>query len=124
MIFTITGLVFEIFGAWLIAYEILWGYPKRQRAWFAEKRLALLKEDHKRLRENVGKLPSPPYTEKELDHFRKELDDTWLPMMKRNEDIISEANEKHEDKSMYAAVAGILLLTIGFILQIVGAINA
>ena len=124
MWFTVAGLLVDIAGAWLLAYEIIWGYPKRTWAKYAEVRLGHLRGDLKRLKDNVGKLPCPPYTEAELDRFRAELDETWMPMIKRDEEIVRAANEQHQDRSIVAALVGILFLTIGFVLQIVGASKA
>jgi hypothetical protein len=121
MWFTVAGLLFDIAGAWLLAYEIIWGFPKRQHAKYVEIRLQHLRKDHELLRSNIGKLPCPPYTEAELDKLREEHDATWIPMIQRNEEEIRAATTGHEDKSMIAALLGIAFLTIGFVLQIAGA---
>ena len=123
MSLTIAGLLFDIAGAWLLAYELVWGYQKRQWAKFAEVRLGHLRKDLKRLKDRVGEIPSPPYTVAELDEMREELDEIWTPMIKKNEDIVTATTEEHQDKSIIAALLGVLFLSIGFLLQIVGAIK-
>lgn len=120
---TVTGLLFDIAGAWLLAYEIIWGYQKHVSARYAEMRLKFKKEDHAKLRANIDKL-SPPYNATELERLKSDLDKVYQPMIAADQAIVDEATQGHRDKSIIAACIGIGLLTLGFVLQIVAAVSA
>ena len=124
MEFTIIGLLFDIVGAWLLAYEFIWGFNKRMWAKNAKTMLVVQNGDLNRVKEYIDKISSPPYTKEELDDMKVEADEVWKNSFKTNEDIIQEAGEKHQNKSIIIAMLGIVFLTIGFSLQIVGTITS
>jgi hypothetical protein len=43
---TVIGLVLDIFGAWLLAYEIIWGYQRKDKAIYAEIRLKNIEKNY------------------------------------------------------------------------------
>ncbi|MDH5300456.1 MAG: hypothetical protein OEW58_03755 [Gammaproteobacteria bacterium] len=121
MSYTILGLIFDIVGAWLLAYEFLWGYHKRQLAKVAQIRLEQQQFYFEMLKANIDKVHSPPFPKEDIEKSKAVIDANWLPMIKKNQDIVLDASEQHQDKAIIAAVLGISLLTAGFLLQIVGA---
>ncbi len=118
--FTVVGLLFDIFGAWFLAYDILWGYIKFHQSEQAKVKLKNSKQILSDLLENTEKLSKPPYTDDEINKIKN---DYLIKYNKINEKNINEINSYtyiHKDKSMIKALIGISLLTIGFILQIIG----
>ena len=115
---TATGLFLNIVGTWCIAYELLWGYPKKNRKAIAETRLAGLQEFMAGIEASISRLKEPPYTplekEAEIDEFREE----WAPNIKSLQTEIRELGEGHTERSFYVAMIGVFLLSVGFGLQL------
>ena len=113
----------DIVGAWLIAYEFVFGYSKKWRAKLAEKRISTLESIRSDIK-RMWNLPSPPYTGEEIAGFKSEIAQKYDLQIQEQKKIIETSTSGHEDKSILLALLGLLLLTAGFILQIVGAISA
>ncbi|MCK4391928.1 hypothetical protein KAX17_03395 [Candidatus Bipolaricaulota bacterium] len=120
---TIAGLVLGIVGAWGLAYEILWGFPRRNKKETHESRLNSLRESASYLENSIRNYPRPPYDDEEIERILKELHDHYDPMIRKEEDKIAEYSIGHRERSFNRALLGIALLTLGFILQIIGAIH-
>jgi len=108
---TVIGLLLDIIGAWLLAYEIIWGYPKKDKALYAELRLKNILSGYKIQREISSS-----------DEERKALDDRFKPIIKEEEKTIDIAGREHLEKSTRLALLGVVLLTVGFILQIIASV--
>jgi hypothetical protein len=72
------GLVFDIFDAWCLAYETIWGYPKRNRAELAETRLRRIEQHVERTVAGHKELGSV-YTEKEIEDLIEGTKNKWEP---------------------------------------------
>ena len=121
--YTVIGLLLDIAGAWLIAYEILWGYPKRNQRLICENRLGFLKTDLSKLEQSIKNYPSPPYMDEDIARCLKELHESYDPMISEEQTKIKELSEGHIERSFSFAFLGIILLTLGFVLQLVGSLS-
>ncbi len=124
-VYTVVGLAFDIVGAWLVAYEILWGYPKRNRAMYESEKLSSLEEFVTKMLHDIDTLDDPPYTRQEKNQMKTDFSETWNPKisdLRSNLDTL--VGETFRTKSFYLALLGIVLLSIGFMLQIIGALQA
>ena len=124
MYYTIIGLLLDIIGAWLIAYEFIWRYPKMWQAKIAETRIQNLESNRDELKRTNNNLPSPPYTREEIHGFQVELDKKYEVWINIQRDIVETNTMGHKDRAIIISLAGLLLLTVGFALQIAGVINA
>jgi hypothetical protein len=108
---TVIGLVLDIFGAWFLAYEIIWGYQKKDKAIYAEIRLKNIEKNYEISKRMIS------------DDECKNWDSRMEKAINENQAIIDAAGRGHLEKSSKAAIFGIILLSVGFILQIVAALG-
>lgn len=121
---SIIGLVLDIAGAWMIAYEILWGYPKKNRNVTIQTKLDNLNSFVEEMRSSIKLRAQPPYTPEEIKKQLEEFNNKFEPKITELEKQVKVYTEQHPIKSFYVALGGIILLTIGFTLQIMGAIHS
>jgi hypothetical protein len=122
--FTVSGLVFDIFGVWLVAYEIIFGYPKRNRAMFHERTLAHHEQFLSEMLSGTDALAEPPYASEEKHRLRLELHKTWDPKISDVKNKLDELGEGHRTKSFHFALLGVGFITVGFVLQIIVAASS
>ena len=120
--FTILGLGFDVIGAWCVACELLFRLPKRNRQYILVKQLENLRSFVALV--TTGKLapPSPPYNNNEISEETKKVLEEWQPRIDALEAEISKLGEGHEERSYMIGWFGIILLTLGFGSQILGAL--
>lgn len=123
MTLIIFGLVMDILGAWLIGYEVIFKQPKMLRIRIARERIVGLESSLKQMK-RIWRLPTPPYTSEEVDEYQSELDTEYSRKIEEQNSIIEESNLSHDENSFKYALIGLIFLTIGFAMQIIGVVNA
>ncbi|CAH1386371.1 hypothetical protein [Candidatus Nitrotoga sp. M5] len=115
---TIVGLIFDIVGTWCIAYEILRGYPKRNRANLLRGHQKQRLEFAKHMKNTYLNLPSDVYSEEEKRKMSDGVTKKYYDNANKLEREIENELEPHMHLSFFWGVIGVICLTIGFLLQI------
>ena len=116
-ILNIIGILTAIIGTWLFAYDLIWGYRKRVLIDQINVKLKTQQNQHAWMKQMINKLSKPPYTDAEIEAEHKKNDNDNLPIIESMEKQI----EKLGDFSYIAAnlaVIGLIIMTIGALLQI------
>lgn len=122
--FSVIGLLFDIVGAWMIGYEVIFGYIIWNETDTYRKQKENFKRWKKKFIKGVEELPDDLYT-KEIK--QKEIEDIKERYGKHEKEAMNKeqkAFEQHRTKSFLRAFFGLILLMIGFIFQIIGVIKA
>ena len=117
--YTIIGLSLNFIGAWCLAYELLWGYPKSNLKAIAEMRLAGLYEYFEQMDRIIDGWGEPPYTAEEKDNEKKDVRMQMADRVNALKTEISNYGEGHKEKSYIIGLIGAVLLSAGFILQLI-----
>src|SRR5437868_2406676 len=107
----IIGHSLEVIGAFGFGYELLRGYPQRNRRQIAEVKLDGLLRFIKEMEQRIEQLP-PIYTPAEKDEQKRELHHEWDPRIKLLQDEIQKRGEGHEVASFYFGLLGALCLIV------------
>lgn len=118
-ILTIIGLIFNFIGAWCLAYELLWGYPKSNRKIISQEKLSSLEEFFSQMDGIIESWAEPPYTREEKEAEKQKIRDDYSARLENLEGEISACGEGHKEKSFYIALLGVVLLSAGFIFQLI-----
>ena len=121
MTLTIVGLFLNIVGALFLSYEFIFGFQKRVWARYARDKLEVLERDMEARKVYVDKIPKPPYSDEELEEMKEDIDRIWKPSIEEQHRIIAEAEVGHPNRAILIAMIGVVLLILGFAVQIVDA---
>ncbi|MEC3906207.1 hypothetical protein VOI54_04205 [Tamlana sp. 2201CG12-4] len=113
------GLILDVVGIWLLALDLIWGLPVENKLYYIDKKLANDESHYEYMKNLISNYPTPPYTDKEINTLQKENDDYYLlskNKMKEEKMIL----EKTPFKIATWGLIGLILASIGFILQIIG----
>ena len=116
---TMTGLILDMIGASLLAYELFLGYPRRNKLMIAEAKSQQLQRFFTDM-DRIIDAYKVPIEEKETD--KKKLRSDYQSDFDKLQEEIRKQGEGHQIKSFYVGIFGFLLLGIGFILQFLGAL--
>lgn len=119
---TITGLVCDMIGASALGYELLFGYPKYNRMKTEQIRLVHLDKFIEDINTGIDGLASPPYTLEEKAQMKTEFYMHWNSKRDLLVATVHDLTEGHRETSYLAGWFGILMLLLGFSLQIAGAL--
>ena len=118
-ILTIIGLILNFIGAWCLAYELLWGYPKDNRRIILQNQLSNLEEFFIQMDGIIDGWAEPPYTREEKEAEKQKVRDDKRDNVENLEAKISACGEGHREKSFYIALLGVVLLSAGFVFQLI-----
>jgi hypothetical protein len=116
------GLAFDIVGTWCLAYEILRGYPKRNRVNLLRGHQKQRLEFAKDLEETYLNLPSDVYSEVEKRKMSDAVTKKYYDDAKELGRKIEGEMGPHMHWSFLWGAIGVLCLTVGFLLQMQAAI--
>lgn len=117
---TVVGLMFNIIGAWCLAYEVLWRLPKENWRKTTELHLEHLTSFLKLREAEIDALPESVYFAEDKAKLKEELNRTFQPQIEEKRKYIVSLGLGHSHRSYDLAWLGMALLTVGFGLQIVG----
>jgi hypothetical protein len=115
--FTGIGLVLDIVGGVMLSFDLFWGYRKRNRLEVVEtqlKGLLAFFDDIDRVIDGYGGAFTPQDRQKEKDKLRAD----YQPSLKALQDEKAALSSGHADKTFALGVAGMMLVLIGFGLQL------
>jgi hypothetical protein len=120
-IVTIVGLSLGTVGAILLAYDVVYGPGKRERAANLSRQLELLQRTRQFSRSTIVGLPKQ-YSEEDKNRLLAEEESQWGP----KETTLKDANEnflrRYELRVIALGANGVLLILLAFVLQLVGVI--
>ena len=113
------GLVLDILGAWLIAYDIFHGFLVRNRTEMYRVQQATFKKWKLHFQKGILDLPDSLYPAEDKQRLSNNIEQKYTDM----EDKASQEEDAdfstHSIKSFKFAFMGVCMLTIGFALQLV-----
>lgn len=118
----VMGLVFGIVASWLLAYPILWGYPKRNRLFYVDLQLANARRDLRNLEEMTDRLPSTVYSPQQKEDIKADYRQRAAPGIKALEDEKARLGDGHATLSFRLSALGMILLSAGFATQLCAAL--
>lgn len=114
----LTGHAFEVIGAFGFGYELLRGYPQRNRREIAQVQLDNMLAFLKTVKMKIDQLPEP-YTAADKEAQKRELDNEWNPKAEALRVQIEKRGRGHETVSFYFGLFGAAFLIVGFLLQLI-----
>jgi hypothetical protein len=123
-VITAIGLLFDIAGAWLLAYDLLHRLPRRVQADRIGGYISHLEAFMRDRDAQTDALPGSVYSDAEKEEIKKkEIHDIWDSVLEKRRETLLAITEKHEDSAYGYAWFGVFLMTVGFATQIFGALN-
>jgi len=113
------SLVLNFIGAIGLGFDLLRGYPKRNRRAMVEVRLTNLREFIATIEQRTLRLPAPPYTDAEKQQLLADFHNEWDPQRARLEAEIKTLSEGHELWAFLLGWFGVFMLAGGFLLDAV-----
>jgi high-affinity Fe2+/Pb2+ permease len=120
---TVTGLILDMIGAALLAYELFLGYPRRNRLAIAEAQWQQLQRFFSDVDRMIDAYKEPPYTRTEKEAEKKKVRADYQTEVDKLEADIRDYGESHHTKSFFVGIIGFGLLAIGFVLQLLGSLK-
>jgi hypothetical protein len=114
----VVGLIFEVIGVWLVAYDLIWGLKRRNRLYIVESQLNNLSKHLKQMKSIIEKTPSPPYSQQQIQEFLSENEEQWEP---RIAELTFEKSKLENTPDFVAMISllGLVMISVGAILQII-----
>jgi hypothetical protein len=110
-----------LIGALGLAFEVLWGFPRRSELQHVEAKLAQLKQFLATQEQAIRELP-PPYSDGEKGILVRDLREQFGLDTVRLEERAKKLTEGHAEQSFYLGVAGAAFLVTGFFLDVLSAL--
>jgi flagellar motor protein MotB len=116
----IVGLVLGVVGSWASAYQVLWGFPKRNRLVYVNLKLENAESTLQQLEQMTDQLSpsvySPQAKESIKEDYRRRA---GIAELKAQKEALTDG---HESRSFALASIGMLLLSVGFAAQLLAAL--
>jgi len=110
------GLCFDIAGTWCLAYEIVWGYKKRNVGEIARLQYYHIEKHINRMIDQIHAYSDEVYSSSDKLRLVEEMRKKWQPDLEEKRRIMNLG--AHHHRSFVWALLGAVFLTIGFILQL------
>jgi hypothetical protein len=110
-----------LLGALGLAFEVLWGFPRRNELHHVEAKLAQLTEFLVQQEQAIRRLP-PLYSEGEKGVLIRDLREQFVLDKLRLEEQAKKLTEGHAEQSFYLGLGGCAFLVIGFFLDVLTAL--
>lgn len=120
--FELVGLVLGIVASCLLAYPILFGWPKSNRRAIKSTQLDNLRQFVQTMEQRYDAFP-PPFTQADKDAEKAALHQQFDPEVRALEDELTTLGPGHEERSFYISGFAMLMLVVGFLAQLLGVLN-
>jgi len=119
-ILTLFGLVLGTVGAIVLTYDLFYKPGANFQATVIKTKLENLRQFRAEVRERINKYPQPPYTPAEIQQFLQDEEKEWEPRERELAKQDAEFQDKYDQHVQKLGGYGVLLIVLGFILQIAG----
>lgn len=119
-IWNLIGLCLGTIGAVFLAYDVIYGAGKRFKSSNLKTQLENLRKNRKLVQDILKSLPQPPWTAIEIAKQLNDEETKWGPQETALDQEVKTFYDQYEDRVVTFGAFGVLLLVIGFALQIVG----
>jgi hypothetical protein len=117
---SLAGLALGAFGAFLLAFDVVWGPGKRWKAASLKNQLETLRSTRKFVRDATTNLPHPPWTEAEIERLLQQEEDEWGAKERALATQSANFLPRYEGRVVTMGAVGIILIGVSFILQFFG----